>query len=556
MRTIPFFHRTLHLSRLRPLWPRCASSDRRSLSYNDKRLQFQSEIDALPEHKASLRLLSFLQHHSNNNNNNSIDNNWNGAAITAPQPTRPYKYEMNARQFRTCLDAALATFALHVESRVASLLGYGFYTIGPCGEESLASAACVLQPEDSLALHYRHLSINLTRQLLLQQAPNNGLEQLLLDRARGYTVSRHDPVTGGVHCSIGSDPAMYANRDGGDFVVTSTLASQCPAAVGRGLAYSLSPRKKERPISVVTVGDGSVHNSHFWSAFHLARHARHRNIKCPVLFGISDNGLSISYKTGGYVDTLFGHDPLIPCFRVNGNDMMDVYSQTRVAADYCRTKQAPAVVLYSNLVRRFGHAATDRQSAYLHPNDIQEMADCTVLESAVKQAVEVFSVTTYPEIRDRWLAIQQMTRSSFATASQEEKVTRQEMLSRVAQPLAVPQMTRSSFAKASQQEKFTRQAMLSRVAQQRGKSVSRPKWDSVRSTETGASTGNREVMRKLMTRVIAETMERNESVVYLGEDVRHVRRIVAVSFCCCFGKTHQLDKYSKGRLLCGFGRIT
>jgi hypothetical protein len=40
-------------------------------------------------------------------------------------------------------------------------------------------------------------------------------------------------------------------------------------------------------------------------------------------------GLSISYSTGGYVDTLLGYDPLVPFFRVNGNDMMDVYSQTR-----------------------------------------------------------------------------------------------------------------------------------------------------------------------------------------------------------------------------------
>ena len=40
---------------------------------------------------------------------------------------------------RVALDAALATLALHRESRIASMLGEGFYTIGPCGEEALGA---------------------------------------------------------------------------------------------------------------------------------------------------------------------------------------------------------------------------------------------------------------------------------------------------------------------------------------------------------------------------------------------------------------------------------
>lgn len=103
-----------------------------------------------------------------------------------------------------------------------SLVGQGYYTIGPCGEELLASVAHALDPlQNSMALHYRHLGVNVAAQLLRGES----MKQILLDRARGYTVSRFDPVTGGVHCAIGSS-------DRGDYVVTSTLASQCPAAVG------------------------------------------------------------------------------------------------------------------------------------------------------------------------------------------------------------------------------------------------------------------------------------------------------------------------------------
>lgn len=49
-----------------------------------------------------------------------------------------------------------------------------------------------LRPEDASALHYRHLGVSLLRQLI-QGEP---LDKLLVDRARGYTVSRYDPVTG------------------------------------------------------------------------------------------------------------------------------------------------------------------------------------------------------------------------------------------------------------------------------------------------------------------------------------------------------------------------
>jgi TPP-dependent pyruvate/acetoin dehydrogenase alpha subunit/pyruvate/2-oxoglutarate/acetoin dehydrogenase E1 component len=449
-------------------------------SYNVHREGFSREIEGLPEHQASVRLVTFLDAKANQQ---AFDH---PVISPVPPPEGGYDYEMDSSQIRSCLDAAMATFCLHIESRIASMIGHGFYTIGPCGEEALSSIGCAISPQDSLALHYRHSGVNIARQLLQGES----LEQILMDRARGYTVSRQDPVTGGVHCSIGSDPSSYSDAGAGDFIVTSTLASQCPSAVGRALAYSYvssgETSRRNRPISMVTLGDGSVHNHHFWSAFHLARHARHKKIKCPVLFGISDNGLSISYKTDGYVDTLFANDPLIPLFRVNGNDMMHVYSQTKSAAEYARKQSAPAVILYKNLVRRFGHAATDRQSAYLEMDDIKSMADNTVLESTIQQVVEDYSAISYPEVCDRLQEIQTWTRESFARASQEEKVTRQDMLDRVAAKTTV--------------------------------------WRPPETSSSGSlllSPGKPEVMRKHMTRVLTEVMTEDDSVVYLGEDVRH-----------------------------------
>lgn len=560
------------------------SNSNENISYLTRRAGFAKEIEALPEYRALQRLKDFLDSkvagdgryewilppkktllpHSNQTSYTDVRNCNN---INNNNSSHYYKHEMNANQVRTTLDAALVAFVLHVEARVASLVGAGFYTIGPCGEEALSSAALCLQKSDSLALHYRHVGINLCRQLMITtpplspQRPANApsatdglvsasssssspslplLHQLILDRARGYTVSKFDPVTGGVHCSIGGSSS--SSNSNNDFIVTSTLASQCPSAVGRALAYALrlqttqhatdddnndkthsttTTTTKSRPISMVTVGDGSVHNHHFWSAFHLARHARHMRVKCPVVFGIADNGLSISYQTKGYVDTLFGGngggDPLVPVYTVqNGNDMMEVYSQTLEAVTYARTKSAPVVVHYKNLVRRFGHAATDRQWAYLDDAEIEGMADSTVLESMVVQVVEHvysssttdnddISAMTYCRIRDRLVEIQNATLAAFSQASAEDKVTRADMLERVVSAAAPSTVSVPTILQMP--------TVMTRVTKAADPSLS--------SSRINGGGVKREVMRKHMTRVIAEAMQDDKSVVYLGEDVIH-----------------------------------
>ena len=165
-------------------------------------------------------------------------------------------------QTRTLVDAGLATFLLHVEARVAAYCGEGFYTIGPCGEECLGAAGLALEADDGSALHYRHLATQLARQL----DTGEDLDEALLARARGYCVSASDPVTGGAHCALGGGPH--------DYIVTSTLASQAPAAVGRALAGSFGASSPRRRIQYVSVGDGSVNNAHFLAAASRAGEGR------------------------------------------------------------------------------------------------------------------------------------------------------------------------------------------------------------------------------------------------------------------------------------------
>jgi 2-oxoisovalerate dehydrogenase E1 component len=444
-----------------------------------------SKIRELPEYKAMTNLSTFLKEFGHDPRTSGI------RAMPFGMQEASYQHELSREDYLLSLDAAMATFLLHVNARIASMVGKGFYTIGPCGEEALGSAGVVFQPQDSTALHYRHTAISLARQL--HGEGSRTMDELLLGRARGYAVSREDPVTGGVHCSIGG----AAN----EYLVTSTLSSQCPPAVGRALGYALAEddsveqkrqkSKEDKAISFVTIGDGSLHNHHFLSSLTLARHAKHLQVKCPVVFGISDNGISISYRTKQYVDTVFPahvEDPLLPVFRANGQDMCSVYDNTKKACDYARKYQSPCVLLYRNLVRRFGHAATDRQDAYLDSEAIQAMADTCVLESTIRQGIEVFGFTSYMELSDRFEELQQKTEHAFEQAIQEPKVTLGDMMDRVSVPLT---------------------ALPSRHC------------NSIDSAESNNNVEKPQVMRKHMTRVIEEALKEDPSTVYLGEDVRH-----------------------------------
>lgn len=197
------------------------------------------------------------------------------AAQEAPEKIKGDLSEISLKpdDVRLVLKSSLATFLLHIEARIAASVGQGFYTIGPCGEELLSIVGLSLHATDPSALHYRHVGTAVMRQL----KAGRSLEEVVLDRARGYTVSNLDPVTGGRHCAIGG--SSY------DFLVTSTLSSQCCPAVGRAqaipLAHTLkvpSPFPKDA-VSYVSLGDGSANNGHFLSALNLAEYSIFHKIK-------------------------------------------------------------------------------------------------------------------------------------------------------------------------------------------------------------------------------------------------------------------------------------
>lgn len=62
-------------------------------------------------------------------------------------------------------------------------------------------------------------------------------------------------------------------------------------------------------------------------------------------------------------------------FIADANNIIDIHTKSRDAFQYARSFRRPVLLVFKNLNRRFGHAATDRQSAYLSQEEIKKAAD-------------------------------------------------------------------------------------------------------------------------------------------------------------------------------------
>jgi TPP-dependent pyruvate/acetoin dehydrogenase alpha subunit len=112
---------------------------------------------------------------------------------------------------------------------------------------------------------------------------------------------------------------------------------------------------------------------------------------------------------------------------VDGSDVVDLFAQSREAIEYCRRYGRPAVMVVRGLVRRFGHAATDRQLAYLTAEQIARSANTNHLSDTVDlaRAVGAFGgIARGGEgVVDLFRELQAEVEKAFDLAVNEEKIT-------------------------------------------------------------------------------------------------------------------------------------
>ncbi len=215
------------------------------------------------------------------------------------------------------------------------------------GEEAVAIAqAMALRPGDMCFPSYRSQGLYMYRGVSLVD-----MMCQCLSNTRDMCQGRQLPI-------------MYHSKSGNVFSISGNLGTQYPHAVGWAMASAI---KGEDHIAASWVGDGSTAESDFHHALTFAA-----VYQAPVILNVVNNQWAIStfQGTAGGERRPFAARGLglgIPGIRVDGNDLLAVYSVTLWAAERARRGGGPTLI---ELVTYRGgaHSTSDDPSKY-RPKD-------------------------------------------------------------------------------------------------------------------------------------------------------------------------------------------
>ncbi len=159
-------------------------------------------------------------------------------------------------------------------------------------------------------------------------------------------------------------PVMYHSKTGNVFSISGNLATQFPHAVGWAMASAI---KGEDHIAASWLGDGATAEADFHHALTFAA-----VYQAPVILNVVNNQWAIStfQGTAGGQRRPFAARGLglgIPGIRVDGNDVLAVYSATLWAADHARRGHGPTLIEHVSY-RGGAHSTSDDPSKY-RPKD-------------------------------------------------------------------------------------------------------------------------------------------------------------------------------------------
>ena len=232
-----------------------------------------------------------------------------------------------------------------------------YFQINSAGHEAVSTAAgMVTRPGyDWFDLYYRDralcLKLGVTPYEMFLQAVG----------------AKDDPASAGRQM-----PSHWGSKRLNIISKSSCTGTQFLHAVGAaeaGWRMSLIPDLASRggfrtdEIALVTGGEGQTSEGEFWEALSTAS-----NLKLPVLFLIEDNGYAISVPVevnvpGGSISRLVRAFPHLFVAEVDGCDLVQSYEALRAAADYCRSRQGPALV-HAHVIRPYSHSLSDDEALY------------------------------------------------------------------------------------------------------------------------------------------------------------------------------------------------
>ncbi|UCD23116.1 MAG: thiamine pyrophosphate-dependent dehydrogenase E1 component subunit alpha [Gemmatimonadota bacterium] len=164
---------------------------------------------------------------------------------------------------------------------------------------------------------------------------------------------------------LGTYDSPSHGRDGhvGDFShrvlqPISNIGNMPPVAVGIALGFRL---RRENGVALTWVGDGSMKHGGTHEAFGMA--AAH---KLAAIFVVQNNQIALGTRVkehhpeGTFDDVHRAYG--IEGWAFDGNNVLDAYAATRLAAEHCRAGKGP-VVLVAETFRMGGHATHDEREA-------------------------------------------------------------------------------------------------------------------------------------------------------------------------------------------------
>ena len=171
----------------------------------------------------------------------------------------------------------------------------------------------------------------------------------LADMFRGYLGTADSP-SGGRDLHIG-DPSL------GVIQPISHMGTNVPVLAGVALAFRM---KREPRVALTWIGDGASRTFEAHEGTNFAAVSR-----LPVVYVLQNNQVALGTRTERHSSGNLEDWPAIyglPSWTCDGNNVLDVYAATSLAAEMCRAGEGPGVVV-AETFRMGGHATHDEREA-------------------------------------------------------------------------------------------------------------------------------------------------------------------------------------------------
>ncbi len=154
-------------------------------------------------------------------------------------------------------------------------------------------------------------------------------------------------------------PCHYSFKEGHYVSMSSVIGTQLSHALGVALAMKY---RKKKTVAIGYLGDGATSSNDFHAAMNFAA-----VYKAPVVFFCQNNQWAISVptekQTASETYAIKAQAYGMPSVRVDGNDALAVYSETKAAIEKARAGKGPTFI-EAVTFRRLGHSSSDDPSKY------------------------------------------------------------------------------------------------------------------------------------------------------------------------------------------------